>query len=60
MQPPLLIMISQGVPSPSGELAERRNLGTFASRAGAERHERAVQYFERRGLRGTWLGAGTS
>ena len=27
----------------------RRNLGTFRSRAAAERHERAVQYFKRRG-----------
>ena len=26
----------------------RRNLGTFRSRAEAERHERAVQYFKRR------------
>jgi len=26
----------------------RRNLGTFNSRAAAERHERAVQYFKRR------------
>ena len=26
---------------------KRRNLGTFASRAAAERHERAVQYFKR-------------
>jgi hypothetical protein len=26
----------------------RRNLGTFASRAAAEKHERAVQYFKRR------------
>ena len=25
----------------------RRNLGTFASRTAAERHERAVQYFKR-------------
>jgi hypothetical protein len=25
----------------------RRNLGTFASRAAAEQHERAVQYFKR-------------
>jgi hypothetical protein len=25
----------------------RRNLGTFTSRAAAERHERAVQYFKR-------------
>jgi len=27
----------------------RRNLGTFASRLAAERHERAVQYFKRAG-----------
>ena len=27
---------------------KRRNLGTFASRAAAERHERAVQFFKRR------------
>jgi hypothetical protein len=26
---------------------QRRNLGTFNSRAAAERHERAVQYFKR-------------
>jgi hypothetical protein len=25
----------------------RRNLGTFASRAAAEKHEKAVQYFKR-------------
>ena len=25
---------------------KRRNLGTFATRAAAERHERAVQYFK--------------
>jgi hypothetical protein len=25
---------------------ERRNLGTFPSRAAAEKHERAVQYFK--------------
>ena len=25
----------------------RRNLGTFSSRAAAERHEREVQYFKR-------------
>jgi hypothetical protein len=25
----------------------RRNLGTFASRAAAEKHERAVQHFKR-------------
>jgi hypothetical protein len=28
---------------------KRRNLGTFPTRAKAERHERAVQYFMRRG-----------
>lgn len=27
----------------------RRNLGTFKTRAAAERHERAVQFFKRRG-----------
>jgi hypothetical protein len=27
----------------------RRNLGTFTSRAAAEKHERAVQYFKRIG-----------
>ncbi|MDB6167697.1 MAG: hypothetical protein JWM88_561 [Verrucomicrobia bacterium] len=26
----------------------RRNLGTFRSRAAAEKHERAVQFFKRR------------
>jgi len=26
---------------------KRRNLGTFATRTAAERHERAVQYFKR-------------
>ena len=26
---------------------KRRNLGTFRSRAAAEQHERAVQYFKR-------------
>jgi len=26
---------------------KRRNLGTFRSRAAAEKHERAVQYFKR-------------
>jgi hypothetical protein len=29
--------------------AKRRNLGTFDSRAAAEKHERAVQFFKRRG-----------
>lgn len=28
---------------------KRRYLGTFATRAAAERHEKAVQYFKRRG-----------
>jgi hypothetical protein len=27
----------------------RRNLGTFPTRAAAQRHERAVQYFKRAG-----------
>jgi hypothetical protein len=27
----------------------RRNLGTFTTRAAAERHERAIQHFKRRG-----------
>lgn len=26
---------------------KRRNLGTFASKAAAQKHERAVQYFKR-------------
>jgi hypothetical protein len=28
---------------------KRKNLGTFASREAAEKHERAVQYFKRAG-----------
>ena len=28
---------------------KRKNLGTFPSRARAEKHERAVQFFKRRG-----------
>jgi hypothetical protein len=28
---------------------KRRNLGTFKSRAAAQQHERAVQYFKRQG-----------
>jgi hypothetical protein len=28
---------------------KRRNLGTFSSRAAAEKHERTVQYFKRGG-----------
>ncbi len=27
---------------------KRRNLGTFATRAAAEKHERAIQFFKRR------------
>ena len=27
---------------------KRKNLGTFGSRAAAEKHERAVEYFKRR------------
>jgi hypothetical protein len=29
------------------QTGRRRNLGTFASRAAAEKHERAVQFFKR-------------
>ena len=28
---------------------KRRNLGTFATRAAAQRHEKAVQFFKRKG-----------
>jgi hypothetical protein len=28
---------------------KRRNLGSFKTRAAAERHERAIQYFKRQG-----------
>jgi len=28
------------------KMGRRRNLGTFATRAAAEKHERAVQYFK--------------
>ncbi len=28
---------------------KRRNLGTFATRAAAEKHEKAVQFFKHRG-----------
>jgi hypothetical protein len=37
---------------------KRRNLGTFATRAQAEKHERAVQFFKRvncPGFLGGWL-----
>jgi hypothetical protein len=33
----------------NSKTGKRRNLGTFKTRAEAERHERAVQYFKRRG-----------
>ena len=33
---------------PNPKTGRRRNLGTFKSRAAAEEHERAVQYFKRR------------
>jgi len=32
---------------PDPKTGKRRNLGTFASRAAAEKHEREVQYFKR-------------
>jgi hypothetical protein len=32
---------------PNPKTGRRRNLGTFATRAAAEKHERAVQYFKR-------------
>jgi hypothetical protein len=31
------------------QTGKRKNLGTFATRDAAERHERAVQFFKRRG-----------
>jgi hypothetical protein len=31
----------------NAKTGRRRNLGTFATRAAAEKHERAVQYFKR-------------
>ena len=34
---------------PDPHTGKRRNLGTFRSRAAAEKHEREVQYFKRRG-----------
>jgi hypothetical protein len=33
----------------SPKTGKRRNLGTFTSRAAAEKHEREVQYFKRSG-----------
>jgi hypothetical protein len=38
-------LYSRKVDSRTGK---RRNLGTFETRAAAEKHERAVQYFKRR------------
>jgi hypothetical protein len=34
---------------PDPKTGKRRNLGTFRTRSAAEKHERAVQYFKRRG-----------
>jgi hypothetical protein len=31
------------------QTGKRRNLGTFSTRAAAAKHERAIQYFKRRG-----------
>ena len=33
----------------NAKTGRRRNLGTFASRGAAEKHERAVQFFKRGG-----------
>ena len=33
----------------NSKTGRRRNLGTFSSRAAAEKHERAVQFFKRGG-----------
>jgi hypothetical protein len=33
----------------NAKTGKRRNLGTFKSRAAAAQHERAVQFFKRRG-----------
>jgi len=33
---------------PSSKSGKRRNLGTFATRAAAEKHEREVEYFVKR------------
>ena len=34
---------------PDPKTGKRRNLGTFKTRAAAEKHEKAVQFFKRRG-----------
>jgi hypothetical protein len=36
---------------PNPATGKRRNLGTFATRAAALAHERAIQFFKRRGRR---------
>jgi hypothetical protein len=35
--------------NPDRKTGRRRNLGTFKTRAAAEKHERAIQFFKRRG-----------
>jgi hypothetical protein len=35
--------------NPNPKTGRRRNLGTFKTRAAAEKHERDVQYFKRQG-----------
>ena len=39
---------------------KRRNLGTFETRAAAEKHEREVQYFKRHRARGRVARGGSS
>jgi hypothetical protein len=34
---------------PDPKTGRRRNLGTFATREAAEKHEREIQFFKRRG-----------
>jgi hypothetical protein len=36
---------------PDSKTGKRRNLGTFPTRAKAEKHEREVQYFKRQAAR---------
>ena len=33
---------------PDAKTGKRRNLGTFATRAAAEKHEREIQFFKKR------------
>jgi uncharacterized protein YndB with AHSA1/START domain len=40
---------SSGRLEPGKRMRKRRNLGTFDSREAAEKHERAGQYFKRKG-----------